>query len=105
MISKRFSLRSDIVVSEAEKAWMFLNVENTRKECRRPDIQIYPRMGQNFQGDMNLGISNCQVSEVIMMEETVDGECDSFCRSLDKSIRQASNGIPFCSNTSLNTRD
>ncbi|GFW32354.1 uncharacterized protein TNCV_675131 [Trichonephila clavipes] len=40
-----------------------------------------------------------------MIKDTVDGVRDSFCRSPDSSIRQASNDILFCLNSSLCTRD
>ncbi|GFT25403.1 hypothetical protein TNCV_182311 [Trichonephila clavipes] len=55
-------------------------------------------MGQNFKGDGNFGISNWQVSlKVFVIEDIVDRGRDSFCSSPDKSIRQASSDIPFCS--------
>ncbi|GFV37331.1 uncharacterized protein TNCV_1376441 [Trichonephila clavipes] len=40
-----------------------------------------------------------------VIEDTVDCVRDLFCRSPDKFTRQASNDLPFCSNTSLYTRD
>ncbi|GFV11371.1 hypothetical protein TNCV_3923201 [Trichonephila clavipes] len=47
-------------------------------------------MGKNFKRDGNLGISNWQV---FVTEDTVDHLRDSFCRSPDKYIRQASNEL------------
>ncbi|GFX97231.1 uncharacterized protein TNCV_557211 [Trichonephila clavipes] len=42
---------------------------------------------------------------IFVIEDTVDRVRDSFCRCPDKSIRQASSSIPFCSKTSLCMRD
>ncbi|PRD22811.1 UNVERIFIED_CONTAM: hypothetical protein NCL1_48116 [Trichonephila clavipes] len=41
---------------------------------------------------------------VLVIEDTVDRVRDSFCRSPEKSIRQASNDIRFCSKKPLYTR-
>ncbi|GFW61372.1 hypothetical protein TNCV_4136901 [Trichonephila clavipes] len=76
-------------------------------ECRSSDIKIYPPVGNNFKGYRNFLVSQTgKFLQVFVTEDTVDRALDSFCESPDdKSIRQACNGIPFHSNTSLYTRD
>ncbi|GFX75225.1 hypothetical protein TNCV_3171521 [Trichonephila clavipes] len=41
--------------------------------------------------------------QAFMIEDTVDRVCDSYCRSPYKSIGQATNDIPSCSETLLYT--
>ncbi|PRD33051.1 UNVERIFIED_CONTAM: hypothetical protein NCL1_18591 [Trichonephila clavipes] len=93
----------------------FKSVTHVQRRVRRewnvdsPNIRIYPPIGKNLKGDGNFGISNWQVflsfRDRSEFDSSVDHVGDSFCRSHNKSIRQASNDIPFCSNTLLYTRD
>ncbi|GFY05132.1 hypothetical protein TNCV_3270041 [Trichonephila clavipes] len=69
-------------------------------ECQSSDIKLYPPMGKNFKGDGNLVSQTGKYPYVFVIEDTVDRVCDTFCEIPDKSIRQASNDIPFRSNTS-----
>ncbi|GFT37183.1 hypothetical protein TNCV_1126491 [Trichonephila clavipes] len=88
-------------------------------ECRPYDIKIYLSMGKNFNGDENWIVAASSSSFIPTplahadnqgegrgrpYKDTVDRVRDSFCRNPDKSIRQASDDIPFCSNMSLYTR-
>ncbi|GFV92765.1 hypothetical protein TNCV_1376151 [Trichonephila clavipes] len=56
-----------------------------------PTSKSIQSMGKNFKGDGNFGI--LKTDKTFVIEDTVNHERDSFCRSLDKSIKQASNDI------------
>ncbi|GFT95834.1 uncharacterized protein TNCV_311861 [Trichonephila clavipes] len=58
-------------------------------ECRPSDIKTYPPMGKNFKETGTLVSQTGKYDFVI--EDTVDRVRNSFCRSPDKSIKQASN--------------
>ncbi|GFX35217.1 hypothetical protein TNCV_100241 [Trichonephila clavipes] len=64
-----------------------------RMECRSSDIKIFPPLTLKETGALVSQTS--KYPYVFVKEDIVDRVCDSFCSSSDKSIKQASNDIPF----------